>query len=216
MPMGKVSRAARCRLATAPPLHHDRASTTTALPPSTTAPPQEHPYESDVSVPFYVSGPGVPAGASLLYPTAHIDVTATIVELTGATPVGPPLDGLSFASAFSATPPAPADWRPFQFSEHHCDGLTWRKVRRPLAAAGNLTYNMWCDGTEEVFDLAADPWELRNSVNGAGAATAASDGGVAAFLWSCKGPECNHPPAGGKAKPFPCYNVTAGERSEWD
>ena len=68
---------------------------------------KEHPYETDVSLPFYVRGPGVPAGAVLQYATTHIDITATIVELAGATPVGPELDGLSFAAAFSASPPAP-------------------------------------------------------------------------------------------------------------
>jgi N-acetylglucosamine-6-sulfatase len=93
---------------------------------------KEHPYETDVSLPMYIAGPGVPAGSILRYPTNHIDITATIVELGGATAMGPPLDGLSFAAAFSANPPAPDAWRDFQFSEHHCGELTWRKIRRPL------------------------------------------------------------------------------------
>ena len=42
---------------------------------------KEHPYETDVSLPMYVMGPGVPANAELLYPTTHIDITATLVEL---------------------------------------------------------------------------------------------------------------------------------------
>jgi len=143
---------------------------------------KEHPYETDVSLPFYMRGPGVPAGAVLQYATTHIDITATIVELAGATPVGPELDGLSFAAAFSASPPAPAAWRDFQFSEHHCGAVTWRKIRRPLASE-NATYNMWCDGTEEVFDLNADQWELRNTVNGKGAGFAKANSVLAEDLW---------------------------------
>jgi hypothetical protein len=174
---------------------------------------KEHPYESDVSLPFYISGPGVPAGAVLEYPTTHIDITATVVELAGATVVGPALDGLSFAAAFSANPPAPADWRDFQFSEHHCGPLTWRKVRRPLAGT-NATYNMWCDKTTEVFDLVADPWELKNTVDGEGAAFAAANGPLAEFLWTCAGAECNRPTAQ-PVKPFDCYVVSQARVDEW-
>ena len=172
---------------------------------------KEHPYESDVSLPFYIAGPGVPAGARLQYPTTHIDITATVVELSGAAVGGPALDGLSFAAAFSASPPAPAAWRDFTFSEHHCGPLTWRKVRRPLETA-NATYNMWCgaQGVEEVFVHSDDPWELRNVVAGAGAAFAAENGPLADFLFSCSGAECNAPAARPVA-PFACYNVSLHE-----
>ena len=172
---------------------------------------KEHPYETDVSLPMYIKGPGVPAGATLLYPTTHIDITATIVEWAGATPLGPPLDGLSFAAAFSASPPAPAAWRDFQFSEFHCDENTWRQVRRPLA---NTTYAMWCDATEEVYDLMADPWQLENIAAGSGAPIAASDGMLAEALWGCSGSACNAP-VPQRVKRFPCYNVT-GEKAEFD
>lgn len=113
---------------------------------------KEHPYETDVSLPMYIVGPGVPAGSILRYPTNHIDMTATIVELGGATPKGPPLDGLSFAAAFSTNPPAPEDWRDFQFSEHHCGDLTWRKIRRPLET-GKYMYNHTVGGSGSARPL---------------------------------------------------------------
>ncbi len=47
------------------------------------------PYETDTRLPMYVRGPGVPKGATRPHPTTHLDVTATIVELAGAAPVGP-------------------------------------------------------------------------------------------------------------------------------
>lgn len=178
---------------------------------------KEHPFETDVSLPMYIAGPGVPAGTALLYPTNHIDITATIVELAGATVTGPPLDGLSFASAFRPNPPAPADWRDWQFSEFHCGTDTWRQVRRPLV---NTTYTMWCSqdgslGTQEVFDLMNDPWQVSNIVGTpAGANVSASDSKIAEAMWTCKGDACRNPtPA--DVQPFYCYNVT-GERSEFD
>jgi arylsulfatase A-like enzyme len=173
---------------------------------------KEHPYETDVSLPLYILGPGVPANAELLYPTNHIDITATVVELAGATPMGPPLDGLSFAAAFGPSPPAPADWRDFQFSEHHCDAVTWRKIRRPLVGE-NSTYHMWCDGVEEVFE-AGDPWQLANTVRTTGASFAEANMRLAEFLWQCSGPECNTPIPRG-VKKFSCYNTT-GPLHEFD
>ena len=129
----------------------------------------------------------------------------------GATPVGPPLDGLSFAAAFGPAPPAPSEWRDFQFSEHHCDALTWRKIRRPLGQ--NATFHAWCDGTSEVFE-AGDPWQLANTVRTTGAAFAADNQRLAEFLWQCSGPSCNKPTPMG-VKRFPCYN-TSGPLAEFD
>lgn len=160
---------------------------------------KEHPYNTDVSLPFYIAGPGVPRAASLAYPTTHIDLTATIVELAGATP-SRELEGLSFAPAFGAAPPTPEAWRPWQFAEHHCGQLTWRSLRWPLV---NRTYSMWCgdkrpgdaNGAEEVFDHGADPWELANIAadGGAGAAEAARSGPLAEALWGCTGKQCHAP-----------------------
>jgi hypothetical protein len=42
--------------------------------------------------------------------------------IAGAKPVGPPLDGLSFAAALTADPVPPSEWREFQFSEYFGDG----------------------------------------------------------------------------------------------
>lgn len=75
---------------------------------------------------MYVRGPGVPEGVISKLPTTHLDITATILELTGTTdgPATPTnLDGLSFASALKDTAAAsklrdmPELWRDFSFSE---------------------------------------------------------------------------------------------------
>jgi hypothetical protein len=45
---------------------------------------KSHPYNSDVDLPLYIRGPGLPAGTTLPHPTNHLDITATLVELAGA------------------------------------------------------------------------------------------------------------------------------------
>jgi hypothetical protein len=174
---------------------------------------KEHPYETDVSLPMYIMGPGVPPNSKLQYPTTHIDITATIVELAGATVTGPPLDGLSFASVFTTSPPPdPQAWRDFQFSEFHCDNITWRQVRRPFV---NTTYAMWCDATTEVFDLNNDPWQLTN-INKvpAGLPIVETDGMIAEAMWKCIGDTCRNP-VPMTTKPFKCYKVS-GDKAEFD
>jgi len=177
---------------------------------------KEHPYETDVSLPLYIMGPGVPANSTLLHPTNHLDITATIVELAGATPKGPPLDGKSFASELGPSPGDPAQWRDFSFTEHFGNALTWQAIRRPLSAP-RTKFTLWCgDGTMEVFDLDGDRWELDNTVQGAGASLAASELPLAVFLGTCSGAECSSPtPAKVPKKPLACKNTTKGVEGWW-
>ena len=42
---------------------------------------KSHPYNTDVSLPFYIRGPGLPPNTTRLHPTNHLDITATIVDL---------------------------------------------------------------------------------------------------------------------------------------
>ena len=165
----------------------------------------------------------MPANVTLEHASNHLDITATIVELTGAKPVGPPLDGLSLVPALGPSPIAPEEWRAYQFSEFFGDELTWWKVRFP----GNKTeVHWWCDGpggatyqvgTPEVFFYgeAADPWELVNlvgGVNGTAAGRALLDATLplAAGLGVCSGAECSAAPrrAPNATQPLKCYVVT--------
>lgn len=34
-------------------------------------------------MPFYMRGPGIPAGVSLSHPTTHVDLAATLLDLAG-------------------------------------------------------------------------------------------------------------------------------------
>ena len=178
---------------------------------------KEHPYTTDVRVPLYISGPGVPANSTAAHPTTHVDLTATLVELAGATPVGPPLDGLSFAAALTATPVAPAAWRNFSYAENADDDTTWVQLRRPLAPAGAgdtaaaTAFHWWCSNASEVFDLAADPWQLANLANSTprGAAIALEALPLVLALARCAGANCSAPTplAVIPADPLSCYKT---------
>ena len=170
-----------------------------------------------MSLPLYIRGPGVPANSTLLHPSNHLDITRTIVELAGATPTGPPLDGKSFAAALGPAPPAPAAWRDFSFTEHFENDLTWQKISRPLDAP-HRNFHLWCgDALAEVFNINDDPWELANlAETPAGAKFAAAQLPLAVFLGSCSGDECSAPtPVQPKKKPLACKNTTKGVEGWW-
>lgn len=176
---------------------------------------KEHPYSTDVKVPLIIRGPGVPANTSASHPTTHVDLTATIVALAAATPVGPPLDGLSFVNALSATPVAPDEWRTFSFAENAGDETTWVQLRRPLPAADDpaaqTTFHWWCANVSEVFDLANDAWQLANIANATprGVAVARDALPRALALAHCAGENCSRPQplASIPPNPLPCYKT---------
>ena len=68
------------------------------------------PYDIDVRVPFYVRGPGVPAGGRLPALVSLMDVGATMLELTGAVASGVrTTDGRSLVPLLGGA--APPSWR---------------------------------------------------------------------------------------------------------
>lgn len=162
---------------------------------------------------MYIRGPGLPANVTRYHPTNHLDITATIVDLAGAHPHGPPLDGLSFAGALTATPVAPTAWRNFSASEYFGGNNTWVKIRRPLEGTegAGVSYHLWCAGpANEVFDFASDPWELTNlAATPAGQQTIARELPLAVAHSLCSGADCSAlTPAKVPPTPLACYNPT--------
>ena len=120
------------------------------------------PYDTDIRLPFYIAGPGVPQGEIRLHQTTHLDITATVVDLAGAAATAPKdLDGLSFAPALKAGGVTPQAWRPYSFSEFFGGQNTWWNVR-VINSTHAFSFHWWCTGTAEVFDLQTDPWQLQN------------------------------------------------------
>ena len=169
------------------------------------------PYDTDVRLPFYASGPGVPPNSSQPHPTTHVDIAATVLALAGAQAQGEPLDGLSFAEVLGPSPPPAGAWRNHSFSEFFGAADTWASLRFPIAAdAVRAKVNQWCTNDTEVFDLAADPWELANTAQGEGAALLSRSLPLLAAMARCKGGLCRHPVLAG-AQPLPCRSDSVAE-----
>lgn len=125
------------------------------------------PLDRITRVPLLVWGPGVPTGARANHLLAHIDVTATLVELAGAELPGF-ADGQSFQPLL-VQPEAhePATWREPVLIQ------TWEAMR-PLGGQSpvNLSatamrryddlYIEWSSGTAEYYEFDIDPLQLNN------------------------------------------------------
>lgn len=151
-------------------------------------------YEESIGVPLIVRGPGIPAAATVEPITLNIDLAPTIAEWCG---VEPPafVDGLSLAPLLQGDLPTP--WRHVALIEEF--DAPRKLAATPEAATpapeaesddaengeispaappsyralrGNdLLYVEYGDGERELYDLAADPFELVNMVDRADAST---------------------------------------------
>lgn len=128
------------------------------------------PYEPSVSVPLVIAGPGVVAGRRVASPVAHVDLTATILDLAGATPEDE-LDGISLVPLLQGAPHSQE--RALMF----CGIGSWRAVSDgrykyvrgyvPGASVAETmmgSYRPADDLPELLFDLVEDPHELHDLV----------------------------------------------------
>ena len=87
------------------------------------------PYDTDVRVPFYARGPGVPAGGVAEGIVSLIDVGATMLELAGAeAPGARTTDGRSIVPLLRAAGAAPAGWRSGVLVEHINEKNQWMSI----------------------------------------------------------------------------------------
>ena len=187
-------------------------------------PGKERPYATDVRVPLYVRGPGVPMGGVRHHPTNQLDVTATIAELAGAARFAPrPLDGLSFAAALTDAPPPHTAWRNFSFSEFHRGKDTWRALRMIGADGAPLwALHLWCTNETEVFDERADPHQNQNlgADSPFGRDVVRGFAAAAVALGGCEGEACSRlsaeapAPASWAAAVRGCSDIWRGDDAE--
>lgn len=195
-------------------------------------------FETDIRLPMYVRGPGVPVAAKSDLPTTHLDIAASIVDWGAASSFAPmaDLDGTSFVASLGNPGTA---WRRFSYSEFFTGNNTWQHIRvlssRDVgteAGAGlvsaNFTLTRWCLGDLEVYNLQEDPWQMHNLINSTGGA-----GKVAASIVkselprlqqlsncsgssSCSNPGSTKRPGGSAAAEagaaFACYQPRTGKR----
>lgn len=192
------------------------------------------PYTTDVSLPFYIAGPGVAKGVIRHHPTNHMDITKTIMDIAGATPVGPPLDGKSMVPALGETPVPVESWRTWQYSEFFAQNNTWQALRlvnttalqdrdpHDRSPSTSVALHRWCTGEVEVFNMGGgDQWQLSNLGDTAptpfGEAIKKQYLPMLSALGQCSGADCQDPTPGA-VSPLACYETTPPTTpvSEWD
>jgi N-acetylglucosamine-6-sulfatase len=129
-------------------------------------------YDTDIHVPLIVTGPGVPAGATVQEIVENVDLNPTFAELAGAA-VSSSVEGHSLASLLHGH--KPPRWRTVALVEHHGphkddpddpDAPAPRSGNPPSYEAirsRSFLYVEYEDGDKEHYDLAADPNELHNN-----------------------------------------------------
>jgi N-acetylglucosamine-6-sulfatase len=112
-------------------------------------------YEESIRIPLVVRGPGVPA-QSVNHLVINNDFAPTVAQLAGVDP--PPfVDGKSFVPLLGAGEKPPlAAWRTGFLVEHVTP--TYQAIR-----TNDHTYVEWSNAERELYDLEADPYQLRSS-----------------------------------------------------
>ena len=145
-------------------------------------------FDEDLRVPLIVRGPGVPAGATIDYPTMNVDFAPTFLELAGtAIPAG--IDGRSLVPLLGTTQPGASSWRQAVFLEHAADVPGQNFARASVASTlepddvlfvpapapgaeapppfegvrtAKYTLLEYGTGGKELYDHAADPHQMNN------------------------------------------------------
>jgi arylsulfatase A-like enzyme len=124
-------------------------------------------YEEAIRSPFLVRYPPLVAAGSR--PDALVlalDIAPTMIALAGGAP-GPHIQGRSLVPLLGGR--RPSDWRASFLVEYWSEnampwlvGMTYKAVRTERA---KLIHWVTRDGVDELYDLVADPYELRNLID---------------------------------------------------
>ncbi|MEW5986827.1 MAG: sulfatase [Chloroflexota bacterium] len=110
------------------------------------------PYEESIRVPLVVVMPGVEPRTDDNLVAVDLDIAPTIMELAQIDPVGS--DGVSLVSLMQDPNTA---WREELLIQHFAGRIpSWAGLR----TADNWKYLEYATGEKELYDLAADPYEL--------------------------------------------------------
>ena len=122
-------------------------------------------YEEPTRIPFIVRWPGrAPAGAVCPHPVTHIDVTPTILDAFGLA-VPPFLEGKTMLPAFTDPGARLNDIVFMEFGRYEVDHDSWggfQPIRCACDGRFKLVINLLF--TDELYDLAEDPQEMKNLI----------------------------------------------------
>jgi arylsulfatase A-like enzyme len=137
-------------------------------------------YEESIGIPLIVRGPGVPAGHTDAI-ALTIDLAPTLLELAGV-PVPESVDGRSLVPFLRGTPPA--SWRQDALIENHGGGPSYS------LRTTDWMYNHQDTEEFELYDMRADPYQLKNLYRTADPALVDSLRKRMATLVACRGASC--------------------------
>lgn len=142
-------------------------------------------YAEDSNLPFAVRGPGVPAGVTSKIPGAHLDLAPTFLEIAGlAKDQWPPfLDGQSLLHQWHHPKSSTGEGSGGGNAKETLNVEFWGlciveapngkelgipfknnsyKTLRIVGEDESWLYSHWCTGETELYNTAADPYELNN------------------------------------------------------
>jgi len=128
-------------------------------------------FDTDIRVPLVIVGPGIRPGMRIGALASNVDLAPTFEALAGVTPP-PSIDGRSLMPLLEGN--RPADWRRAVLVEHHGPDVDVNDPDYPGQESGNppsyeairmahSVYVEYVDGEREYYDIARDPYELRNA-----------------------------------------------------
>ncbi|KAK7242146.1 sulfuric ester hydrolase [Aureococcus anophagefferens] len=168
-------------------------------------------YENDLRVPFWIRGPGVKPGGVLTFPATHVDLAPTLLGFAGARATPATMDGLDLSAAILGKETADRATLLLEYVgagtvvryEHAEDATnnTFRALRildgtRDLKyvefTSSQQNWNWTAPADEhELFDLAADPYEMTNLYATAAPELKRELRGEVERRYRCRGPaEC--------------------------
>ena len=152
------------------------------------------PYEEDIRVPLVIRGPGIAPGTVIPQLALNSDLAPTIAELAGAT-LPDFVDGRSLVPLWRGPTPA---WRQCLLVQRGANSAGQQdegdEVHSPWGfhalRTAQYLYAAWSNGDRELYDLLADPAELRNLAATGDPVLVGQLAGRLDALATCRGAEC--------------------------
>jgi arylsulfatase A-like enzyme len=116
-------------------------------------------YETDINIPLYIRGPGIPAGGSTAAVSSHVDLAPTFMKLAGqnlradfdGAPIG--LSQKDFDRKNHRIEHTQAEfWGATNVKGMGAQPNTY-KASRVIGNGYNLQYTVWCTNEHELYDL---------------------------------------------------------------